>query len=251
MPKKSWDGIPGLSELAPEIEREADLAEEAWSNGLVHAIRTGELLTEAKGLLPHGEWGIWLAENFCRSVPGRRTRSERTAQVYMQLYRQQKLLDPQSSADLSINAALVAIASKRETKRPRCGRCDAPVAEANGWKRQARKLASLLNEAALVTSFVEAENIWVVDWLDDSGLSPEALRNLGEFCLKAAEHYQPDPSAPVDFDLIRVSADRIGGYVKGRVERAHIPSPLPEKTQVQIEAIVADAEIDALFTRAR
>src|SRR4051812_25111866 len=41
------------------------------------AVEVGRLLTEAKGLLPHGEWAAWLREH-CRI-------SHRTASRYMRL----------------------------------------------------------------------------------------------------------------------------------------------------------------------
>jgi hypothetical protein len=66
-----------LSVLADELGQEVRAAEDAARDAVSHAIRVGELLTEAKSLVKHGEWLPWLAANF----PG----SERTAQTWMRL----------------------------------------------------------------------------------------------------------------------------------------------------------------------
>lgn len=67
-----------------------------------HAIRAGELLIEAKELVPHGAWQRWLSEHF--------RGSERTAQGYMQLARAPK---PATVADSGVRAALAALAAPR------------------------------------------------------------------------------------------------------------------------------------------
>jgi hypothetical protein len=84
-----------IDSLAVEIRREHSACVESARGMAEHARRCGELLSEAKRHVPHGEWLPWLRGNF----PG----SERTAQVYMRLARS---LNPQSAADLSIAAAL-------------------------------------------------------------------------------------------------------------------------------------------------
>ena len=68
-----------LSVLADELGQEV-AAEDAARDAVSHAIGVGELLTEAKSLVKHGEWRPWLAANF----PG----SERTAQTWMAASRQ-------------------------------------------------------------------------------------------------------------------------------------------------------------------
>jgi hypothetical protein len=64
-----------LGELASEINREAQLVEEAFRSAVRHAIRAGELLNEAKAQVGHGNWTAWRTANF--------DGSERTAQIYM------------------------------------------------------------------------------------------------------------------------------------------------------------------------
>jgi hypothetical protein len=91
------DTVAPLDELTAKIRREIDAAQADYESALRHAIRAGELLTEVKARLRHGEWLPWLRDNF----PG----SERTARLYMQLYKNRH-----GVADMpSINQALEAI----------------------------------------------------------------------------------------------------------------------------------------------
>lgn len=57
---------PAVS-LVKEIQAEHDAAERDVRSAVEHAVRAGQLLTEAKASLPHGEWGKWLSENFAFS----------------------------------------------------------------------------------------------------------------------------------------------------------------------------------------
>ena len=66
-----------LPALAVELGQEVRKADAAWRDAVGHAIRAGELLTEAKALVRHGDWLPWLEANF----PG----SDRTARNYMRL----------------------------------------------------------------------------------------------------------------------------------------------------------------------
>jgi len=94
-----------LPDLAASISEEHEQAERALRDGLLHAIRAGELLLEAKREVAHGEWENWLQAN----VPFQ----PRTARAYMQLAR----LDPekrQRVADLPLREALSAIRSREQ-----------------------------------------------------------------------------------------------------------------------------------------
>lgn len=86
--------------LAGDIRREHEQASEAFASAVEHAIRCGELLTDAKAQVGHGGWGAWLDEHF--------PASERTARGYMRL-----AANRQRVADLgqtSIRAALAELA---------------------------------------------------------------------------------------------------------------------------------------------
>ena len=66
-----------LDDLAGEIRREHQLAEQHFKSAVAHAVNAGELLIEAKGQVKHGRWLPWIKANF----PG----SEWTARNYMRL----------------------------------------------------------------------------------------------------------------------------------------------------------------------
>ena len=55
-------GMSELDALAADIKLEFASAERVLETGFQHAVRTGELLMQAKGIVPHGEWAGWLAD---------------------------------------------------------------------------------------------------------------------------------------------------------------------------------------------
>jgi hypothetical protein len=90
--------------LADQIRAEIEAVEEGHSTALAHAIRAGELLTQAKTQVEHGEWLPWLEKE---KVPGR------TATHYMTLW-----ANRQRVADLgSVREALAAIRPEGKSKR--------------------------------------------------------------------------------------------------------------------------------------
>jgi hypothetical protein len=92
-----------LADLAAEIRQEHAAVRTSARQTLDHAIRAGELLLQAKDKVGHGRWTDWLP-NHCDL-------SERTAQAYMRLARNK--VNPQLSADLTIDAALKALAEPK------------------------------------------------------------------------------------------------------------------------------------------
>ena len=97
-----------LADLATAINAAHQRAERALRDGLLNAIRAGELLLLAKRQVDHGQWENWLQAN----VPFQ----ARTARAYIQLAR----LDPekrQRVADLPLRGALSAI-RERGTPKP-------------------------------------------------------------------------------------------------------------------------------------
>lgn len=52
-----------LDDLVREIRDEHRMVVQGLSTAVVHAIRAGELLLEAKTRLPYGAWGEWLSNN--------------------------------------------------------------------------------------------------------------------------------------------------------------------------------------------
>ncbi len=104
------EGLPAatLDALAARIRHEHQAAKIAARKTLEHAIRAGDLLLKAKALVGHGHWGDWLNDH-CEV-------SERTAQGYMRLARNQAALasKTQATADLTIDEALQALAKPNE-----------------------------------------------------------------------------------------------------------------------------------------
>ena len=99
-----------LADLAEEINSEHRAFLGSLSKTAEHGIRAGELLAEAKNQYKHGEWLPWLRANF--------DGSERSAQVYMQMFRNRDEIraKTQGSADLSIAGALKEISAPRESE---------------------------------------------------------------------------------------------------------------------------------------
>ena len=91
--------------LVADIRREIDAADTKAIEAIHHARRAGEMLSQAKAELQHGEWLPWLASNF--------NLSSRTAQNYMRLAaRWESLPIAQHDAHLSMREALASIAGR-------------------------------------------------------------------------------------------------------------------------------------------
>jgi hypothetical protein len=102
-------GTARLTDLARQIDEAAFAAEGSARSAMQYAIRTGNLLNEAKQLVPHGEWDHWLRSN-CALAP-------RTAQAYMRLANRLPELPPEEAqrvADLPVREAVRAIATAPE-----------------------------------------------------------------------------------------------------------------------------------------
>jgi hypothetical protein len=56
-------GAHDLDQLAHEINRQQQLADDHFRTSIDHALRVGQLLLDAKARVPHGEWLTWLAAN--------------------------------------------------------------------------------------------------------------------------------------------------------------------------------------------
>lgn len=98
---------PALSdlELDRQIHAEIAAAEEGHRSALGHAIRAGELLTEKKSRLVHGEWMHWMEDNF----PGHYN----TAGNYMKL-----AANSQRVVNLgSVREALAVLRSPKKAKK--------------------------------------------------------------------------------------------------------------------------------------
>jgi hypothetical protein len=113
-----------LTDLAARIKAAHEATAIAMQRGLEHAIRAGELLIEAKIQLKHGQWLPWLLEHCAMS--------ERTAQLYMRVAREQAELEasnPQGLADLTLESASKLLA---KSTAPESGSWEWAEAQANG-----------------------------------------------------------------------------------------------------------------------
>jgi hypothetical protein len=99
-----------VSTLAAEIRAEHEACERDAQSAVAHAIRAGELLTEAKARCEHGGWLTWLGHNVCFG--------QQTANAYMRIF-----ANYGTSRDLpsSVNAALKQLAVPKQFC-PGCGR---------------------------------------------------------------------------------------------------------------------------------
>ena len=94
-----------------------DICRQAQSMALMYAVEIGRRLTEAKEVLPHGEWGEWLKNEV--------EFSERSAQNFMKLFREYGSFhlsffsvasNPQMFADLPYSKALALLAVPEEER---------------------------------------------------------------------------------------------------------------------------------------
>jgi hypothetical protein len=82
----------------------------ALATAVVHAMAAGDLLREARGRLPHGEWLPWLAS--CGVPP-------RLAQRYMRLAKHRATIENATGeTHLSVTAALALLADKKPEPAP-------------------------------------------------------------------------------------------------------------------------------------
>jgi len=92
-------------ELAPRINEEHDACVRCVEQFASHAFKAGDLLIEAKGLVPHGQWLDWLAEHT--------DLSERTAQAYMQMADRIPVENRSTCCGLSMREILESIKAPR------------------------------------------------------------------------------------------------------------------------------------------
>jgi hypothetical protein len=103
-------GSAALSDLASRIDAAVRDAEQHARSAVDAAFCAGRLLTEAKDLLPYGQWEQWLKEH-CIVAP-------RTAQAYMRLFKRMSELpapEAQRVALLPLREAMAAITTPADT----------------------------------------------------------------------------------------------------------------------------------------
>ncbi|MDA1136423.1 MAG: DUF3102 domain-containing protein [Proteobacteria bacterium] len=93
--------------IADDINKQHQLSIKSAKTAIEYAHKTGELLTEAKLYVKHGEWNDWILNN-CQF-------STRTARAYMQLSKRQL------SADLTIDQTLALMVTPKVRDTARSG----------------------------------------------------------------------------------------------------------------------------------
>ncbi|MGK9198933.1 DUF3102 domain-containing protein [Sinorhizobium meliloti] len=110
-----------LPVLAAAINAEHGECLTAMRKSLVHALAAGDMLIEARGLVAHGEWLPWLADN-C-GIP------KRTAQLYMRLAKHRELIEAKSAnVALSTIQAAVDLIDRKPTLAERLDDIEAAIA---------------------------------------------------------------------------------------------------------------------------
>jgi hypothetical protein len=113
-----------LTDLVAELNAEFRATYYHAQSAVIHSLRMGELLVEAKKRIPHGEWYSWLAENF-EGTP-------RHAQNFMRLYRERDKLDAKRVAHFSLRGALKELQELNAPKDEPTVELDKPKAKWTG-----------------------------------------------------------------------------------------------------------------------
>lgn len=133
-----------LPVLAAGINMEHQECLTAMRQSLAHALAAGDMLVEAKSLVPHGEWLPWLADN-C-AIP------KRTAQLYMRLAKHREFIQTKSAdvAHLTIQSA-VELIDRKPTLAERLDdiesaivRLEAELADASACRKQFDRVTAAL-----------------------------------------------------------------------------------------------------------
>ncbi len=99
-----------LADLAQEINQHNKSKRACEVKGIMHVIRMGELLIEAKKVAPHGTFRDWVNENT--------TVSQRMAQMYMTIAGDERIVDQvarEYETVSHLSAHISAIRSSRAT----------------------------------------------------------------------------------------------------------------------------------------
>jgi hypothetical protein len=196
-----------LADLAARINAEHVAAEKAYQSGVEHALQCGDLLLEAKALLPHGQWLPWLESN-C-SV------SSRSARLYMQLARNRQGLEAKSAtvANLTMQGALQLLEPPRNEPPPEGFKDDEEM-----WEWAGHQVECPFSD-------------WDFNFFDftgggyghsDSWLTTKLLHKLGvpaiaDFCMKVTDdHDLPDALAMCPMEEIDAATRCLVPVAKGK-----------------------------------
>jgi spore coat protein CotH len=120
-----------LDDFAKEINEHDDAKRACEVKGMIHTIKIGQLLVEAKKVTPHGKFILWVKQN---------TRvTQRMAQMYMQIAGDEKIVEMaereyETVSHLTISKA-VELAGKHKREQEVFERCKAAVAKSEETNR--------------------------------------------------------------------------------------------------------------------
>ena len=131
---------PVLADIATEINEHDEARRACEIKGVMHGLKVGELLLEAKKIVPHGEFSKWREEHT--------TVSQRMAQTYMTIARDPRITEDfireyETVSHLTLQKA---VQLTREPQEKTLQELTADIKEA--WKRNQtiiRKMASVLD----------------------------------------------------------------------------------------------------------
>ena len=161
-----------LTDLAQEINQHDKSRRACEVKGVMHAIRMGELLIEAKKVAPHGAFRAWVQEN--TSV------SQRMAQMYMRIAGDERIVEMiareyETVSHLTLNQA---IKLTRQHKAE-----DTCIEEINVvWKRMRDSQHEMAKGLAKVRESFEGDNEtfkkWMIEAVGFSQSLAETAANL-------------------------------------------------------------------------
>jgi hypothetical protein len=177
---------PWLVDLTAQIKSEHQAVIDSFKSGFEHAIRCGELLTEAKNVVGYGNWGKWLAGM---------TFAETTARGYMRMaeaWRSMSDEDRQRVADLPWREALKLIA------KPKASDGGTPATTRTASERRLKALSAAWHEAQPAERTKFKANIAVLDAATPDVAQGDAADDDGD--QQHRDAVGPEPT-PADIDI--------------------------------------------------
>lgn len=220
-------------DLATAINDEHRKCGEALLTALDHAMRAGDLLIKAKAEIGHGNWQAWIKENFEGSL--------RSAQEYMRLAKKREEVEAEkarSSAPLSIDRALRAIAAPKKENPSEASEADEPLDEKSTLVRQEIVRDAEKPEEEIAAELqVEAEEV-AKHRQDNEGFGPEG-QDLA---------YLPPQERPPEVSSKRRNLS--GAKIKGNIERLSAETGLVRSHEAIPPVAVAETLLEHLEAQA-
>lgn len=121
-----------LDELVVQIGNEHQSVSATMTAALSHAIRAGELLIEAKEIVPFGQWDKWLAERCATEW----NLSLEWARSYMRIARNRELIEDNQIESLAAARRFLTVSGVGDSRVDPVKRTEAVVLRQQGLKQQ-------------------------------------------------------------------------------------------------------------------